>query len=46
MTENTALDAIHDDQLSDEALDEFRAGKICHHVSAFSFWPNKCDIDV
>ncbi|MDA0703964.1 MAG: hypothetical protein O3A96_12120 [Proteobacteria bacterium] len=46
MAENTAFETIQDDDLGDEALDKMGGGKICHHVSALSFWPNKCDIDV
>ena len=45
MTENTALDIINDDDLADEALDKMGKGKVCYHVSALSFWPNKCNID-
>lgn len=46
MAENTGIETVHDDDLVDEALDQMGRGKICHHVSALSFWPNKCDIDV
>lgn len=46
MAENTTNESIQDDELGDEALDTMGRGKICHHVSALSFWPNKCDIDV
>lgn len=41
MSENTPLDTIHDDELTDEALDTIGAGKVCYHVSAFSFWPTQ-----
>jgi hypothetical protein len=45
MAQNNAAETVQDDGLEDEALDKMGRGKICYHVSALSFWPNKCDID-
>ena len=41
MTEAIPFEPILDDGLSDEALDEMGNGKVCYHVSAFSFWPGQ-----